>query len=278
MLFNKKDWMFRWHALIGSGSKNLHPTRENRGYGSFDGNINLFRWLLEHRIAPQVTGKRPLERRIRRNEGKKRYAAFSFFPPSFVEVFPNFSKFPRVFLALSRAVGRETKRNSSRPSLSLSLSGRFREFRAERTAWFIMRRVNWKHLQFRRFPHCGFAIDPSASINMPRYTISGLRQVYYPGHDGKIATRVIPVLLINFPRSRSHLTPVGNCRPNCRASIPPTGELLSTFFLLFSSLYHYSYTRGLRVYLPYILLRVVDVVVTRCDRLIENSLLARSRY
>lgn len=121
MLFNKKDWMFRWYALIGSGSKNLHPTRENRGYGSFDGNINLFRWLLEHRIAPQVTGKRPLERRIRRNEGKKRYAAFSFFPPSFVEVFPNFSKFPRVFLALSRAVGRETKRNSSRPSLSLSL-------------------------------------------------------------------------------------------------------------------------------------------------------------
>lgn len=252
MLFNKKDWMFRWHALIGSGSKNLHPTRENRGYGSFDGNINLFRWLLEHRIAPQVTGKRPLERRIRRNEGKKGTPRSLFSLHLSWKCFLTFRNFRAYFsLFLERLVA---KRNETvHAHLSLSLSGRFREFRAERTAWFIMRRVNWKHLQFRRFPHCGFAIDPSASINMPRYTISGLRQVYYPGHDGKIATRVIPVLLINFPRSRSHLTPVGNCRPNCRASIPPTGELLSTFFLLFSSLYHYFYTRGLRVYLPYIL-------------------------
>lgn len=175
----------------------------------------------------------------------------------------------------------ETKRNSSRPldslSLSLSLPRRFREFRAERTAWFIMRRVNWKHLQFRRFPHCGFAIDPSASINMPRYTISGLRQVYYPGHDGKIATRVIPVLLINFPRSRSHLTPVGNCRPRL-SSIDSPNRRRATFDFLSSLFIALSLRSRTGVYLPYIFTRAVDVAVTRCDHLIENSPLVRSRY
>lgn len=245
------------HALIGSGSKRSSPdSRESR--------LRLVRRECKPlSVTVRASNRSASDRKASvasiETKGKK---FFSFFSPPLTQVFRNFSKFPRVFLALSRTVGRKTKRNKTKQftpsrfslSSSLSLPRRFREFRAERTAWFIMRRVNWKHLQFRRFPHCGFAIDPSASINMPRYTISGLRQVYYPGHDGKIATRVIPVLLINFPRSRSHLTPVGNCRPRL-SSIDSPNRRRATFDFLSSLFIALSLRSRTGVYLPYIFTR-----------------------
>lgn len=243
------------HALIGSGSKRSSPdSRESR--------LRLVRRECKPlSVTVRASNRSASDRKasVASIETKGKNSSLFSLHLSYkcFVTFRNSRAYFSRFLERLVVKRNETKQfTPSRFSLSssLSLPRRFREFRAERTAWFIMRRVNWKHLQFRRFPHCGFAIDPSASINMPRYTISGLRQVYYPGHDGKIATRVIPVLLINFPRSRSHLTPVGNCRPRL-SSIDSPNRRRATFDFLSSLFIALSLRSRTGVYLPYIFTR-----------------------
>lgn len=110
------------HALIGNGSKrSSSDSRESR--------LRLVRQKCKPLLTVGASNRSASDRKASvasiETKGKK---FFSFFSPPLIEVFRNFSKFPRVFLALSRTVGRKMKRNEtkqftpSRFSLSFSLS------------------------------------------------------------------------------------------------------------------------------------------------------------
>ena len=150
----------------------------------------LSRWLFGHRIAPRVSGKQPrvVDPMIRE---KRNVPVSHFGRTSFTDVFRNISE---IAACLSRILGskNETKHKRIGSTPISNRACRILEFRAKKNGWFITRRVNWKHLQFHYFPHCGFAIDPSTSINMPGYTISRLREVYYPGTMEKLRREKLP--------------------------------------------------------------------------------------
>ena len=111
------------HALIGNGSKRSSSySRESR--------LRLVRRECKPlSVTVRASNRSASDRKASvasiETKGKK---FFSFFSPPLIQVFRNFSKFPRVFLALSRTFGRKTKRNEtkqftpSRFSLSFSLS------------------------------------------------------------------------------------------------------------------------------------------------------------
>lgn len=102
------------HALIGSGSKRSSPdSRESR--------LRLVRRECKPlSVTVRASNRSASDRKASvasiETKGKK---FFSFFSPPLTQVFRNFSKFPRVFLALSRTVGRKTKRNETVHALSI---------------------------------------------------------------------------------------------------------------------------------------------------------------
>lgn len=102
------------HALIGNGSKRSSSySRESR--------LRLVRRECKPlSVTVRASNRSASDRKASvasiETKGKK---FFSFFSPPLTQVFRNFSKFPRVFLALSRTVGRKTKRNETVHALSI---------------------------------------------------------------------------------------------------------------------------------------------------------------